>query len=168
MIANTIFNALNTIKGCKIVAIEYSGEVKLLKRGNPLASANVTKITKITAQFGYSYENAVNNRLQRAGAENDFTADSLPWGTWLVPNKFIEYKGSVYVRFYSMKNGQASVQYFVNGQPASEAEIAIIKQFTPVRKESAKQSEAGLTENQVRPFNVNLENILKVTCKGGE
>ena len=165
---SVIFNALSTIKGCKIVNIEYSGEVKLLKRANPLAAANVTKITKMTCQFGYCYEKAVNNRLERAGAEANFVAKSLPWGSWLEPNRFIEYKGAIFVRFYSLKNGRASVRYYIDGKPASEAEIAIIKKFTPVRKESAKQSEAGLTENQVRPFNVRLENILKVTCEGGE
>ena len=165
-----IFNKLNAIEGCKIVAIEYISDVKLLKRGNPLAATNVTKTVKMTAQFNYSYQNAVNNRLERAGAEADFVAESLPWGSWLVPNKFIEKDGIIYVRFYSMKNGAASVSYFVNGEPASEAEIAIIKQFTPTSatKMSNKQSEHGLTENQVRPFNIKIENIINVTYKGNE
>lgn len=163
-----IFNKLNAIEGCKIVAIEYISDVKLLKRGNPLAAANVTKVVKMTAQFNYNYQNAVNNRLERAGAEDNFVAESLPWGSWLVPNKFIEKDGIIYVRFYSMKNGVATVSYFVDGAPASEAEIAIIKQFTPTTKASAKQTEYGLTENQVRPFNIKIENIINVIYKGNK
>ena len=89
MTTNEIFNVLNNINGCKIVAIEYTADVRMNKRGNPLASFHVTKTVKMTAQFGYNYQNAVNNRAEKNGNERDFVADSLPWGEWLVPNKFI-------------------------------------------------------------------------------
>lgn len=167
MTTNEIFNVLNNINGCKIVAIEYTADVRMNKRGNPLASFHVTKTVKMTAQFGYNYQNAVNNRAEKNGNERDFVADSLPWGEWLVPNKFISNGGEIYVRFYAMKNGTATINYFIDGNPASEAEIAIIRQFTPARKESAKQAEHGIEgADQVRPFAIKLDNIIGLTYKG--
>ena len=137
MNANAIFNELNAINGCRIVAIEYVSDAKMNKRGNPLANFNVTKHVKMTCQFGYNYQNAVNNRAEKNGENRDFVADTLPWGSWLVPNKFISHNGDIYVRFYGMKNAAAVVTYYVDGQPATPAEIDIIKRFTPMRKESA-------------------------------
>lgn len=161
---NNIFNFLNAIKGNKIVALTYAKEVKTLK-SCPIIG-DITKVTNIICQFGYSYENAVKNRINKAGGDpENFTAETLPWGKWLVPNKFITHNDTIYARFYTMKNGKSESAYYINGEAASAEETEIIKQYLPKRSKSAKQSAAGLEENQVTPFNIKIDNILNVKCK---
>ena len=159
-----IYNALNGIKGNKIIALTYAKAVKTLK-SCPI-NGEITKVTNMVCQFGYSYENAVKNRINKAGGDpENFQAETLPWGNWIVPNKFIEHNGAIYARFYTMKNGKSESTYYINGETASAAETEIIKQFLPKRSTSVKQSAAGLTDNQVTPFNINIDNILQIKCK---
>ena len=55
---------------------------------------------------------------------------------------------------------------FVDGHLATDSEIATIKAFSPTSSWSAKQAEAGCTENQVKPRNVRLKNIVKLSMDG--
>lgn len=164
---NTIYNTLNALKGNNFIAVATLTEAKMNKRNNPLAG-RVMKLTESVYQFGYSYENAVNNRLEKQGDERTFTTDSLPWGNWIVPNKFIAHNCEIYVRFYTAANNQPKITYFVDNRLATAEEIEIIKAFTPAPKESAKQAAHGLTENQVKPMAINLKNILKIKINGEE
>ena len=136
------------------------------KTGNPLADAKVEKLVSKTCQFGYSYENAVNNRLDKVGVTEDFKADSLAWGEWLIPNKVITHKGKFYGRFYTMQNAECTTIYFVNGRVANPSELAIIEQFAYESGESKKQAESGLIENQVKPMNYEFSKILSIRVNG--
>ena len=51
------------------------------KTNNPFNGHKVQKLTIQTLQFGYNYENAVNNRIE----DKTFVADPLKWGEWLIP-----------------------------------------------------------------------------------
>lgn len=150
------------ISGCKIASIVYESEEKLPKY---VGISNVTKVVSGEVQINFDYENAVNNRLEKQGGERTFNALSLPWGQWLYPNKVIEHKGEYYIRFYELKGAKMSVEYYVNGRPATDTEVATIKAYKDSKSTaSARQSAEGLTENQVKPKNVKATNILFFKC----
>ena len=157
---------LKEFKGCSFCTIVYHSDVKAPKK---LGLGKVVKVVKLNAQFNYDYENAVNNRLEKQDKARSFSADSLPFGNWLYPNKVIEYKkGSetfLYVRFYGVKNHYPDATYYVNGRTATDAEVATIKAWqSTLSKGSAKQTASGLTTNQVEPRILELENILEFHC----
>ena len=157
-----LFSALANLSNGTFVSVISATEPKLLKRGNPLAGVKVVKLTKAVLQFGYSYENAVNNRI-----EGDFEAEGLPWGSWVkgFENKIIEHNGELYARFYEKKNDHREVIYLVNGEIASDEEIAIIKQFTP-KSYSNRQAEVGIEDyaDQVKPRTYKFSSIVSLKC----
>lgn len=158
---NTLFDILAAMNAGTFVRVNSVTEPKLLKRGNPLAGAKVIKLTKATLQFGYSYENAVNNRT-----EEEFKAEELPWGKWVdgQVNRILEHNGEYYGRFYEVKNGNREVVYLVNGEIATEEQVEIIKQFTPKSK-SNRQEEVGIeVENQVKPRTYKFSSIVGLKC----
>ena len=159
---------LINLNGATICNLTYITDAKLLKRGNPLKDCKVDKIESLVCQFGYNYQNSVNNRLEKQGDEREFVADSLPWGKWIVVNKIIEHNGELYARFYVMQGGKREVLYLVNNEIATSAQVEVIKQFTPARKESNRQAESGLTENQCKPFTINLKNVISLKVNGEE
>lgn len=151
-------------KGCTFCNIIYKSDMKAPKK---LGLGKVEKVVELNGQFNYDYETAVNNRLEKEGKPRSFNAQSLPWGTWLYPNKVIENKGLFYVRFYCVKNHYPDVEYIVNGRPATESEVATIKAWqSTLSKGSATQSASGLTDNQVEPRDVELDNIITFKCGG--
>ena len=95
-----LFALLAGLNGATIVTITTRTEAKMNKRGNPLAGHKVEKLTVVNCQFGYNYENAVNNRLEKIGAGTKFKTETLPWGVWEITNKVILHNGERYARFY--------------------------------------------------------------------
>jgi hypothetical protein len=149
------------MKSGSFVKVISMTEPKLLKRGNPLANATITKVTNATLQFGYSYENSVNNRT-----DEEFVAEALPWGKWVEGqvNRILEHNGEYYGRFYELKNGHRDVLYLVDGEFATDEQIEIIKQFTPKSK-SNRQEEVGISiENQVKPRSYKFSSIVGLKC----
>lgn len=169
-----LFGLFANLNGATIINITTLSAVRMRKTGNPFveSGATVTKLTKRTCQFGYSYQNAVNNRLDKAGVEGeDFKSQPLAWGEWAVVNKIIAHKGKYYARCYANPNSgnKTSVSYFVNGIPATESELATIKQFEQTSESSSsRQAEAGLTENQVKPMNIDFGTIEGLKVNGTE
>lgn len=158
---------LSNVASAQFVTITTLTEPKMNKRGNPLFG-RVVKFAVRNCQFGYDYENAVNNRLERQGCERSFSAEKLPWGQWLVPNKIITHKDNLYGRFYVAKDCVVKSAYLVDGRLATAEEMEIIKTFEVKRTSSARQEADGLFENQVKPYDVNLDNILAVKASGFE
>lgn len=164
---SVVLGTLSLAKGCTFVSVTIASEAKMNKKGNPLIG-RVVKISEYNCQFGYNYENAVNNRLIKQGSNSNFEAQSLPWGEWVrgYENSIIAHKGEYYVRFYLAKGCKAEIRYLVDGRPATAEEIGVIKAFTPARKPSGTQSASGLTTNQVEPFTAKLANIYSLTING--
>ena len=113
-------------------------------------------------QLNYNYERAVNNRLQKEGKEPNFTAQSLPWGEWLLPNKIIVHKGSAYLRMYDFKGGVKSKSYYIDGNLATTEEIKVIKEYEE-SKNKPSNTQQGL-ENEVKPTVVNLDSLISLKC----
>lgn len=165
---NTLLEILKEVKGCQFVGLTYVSTLKLKKRGNPFANDNICKLVSTNCQFNYDYEKAVKNRISKSGGDpNEFTGEKLPWGNWLSFNKLIEHKDQIYVRFYKLAKVKSDIVYFINGNIASAEEVKIIKEFLPATNyNSQKQSEAGLEDNQVMLFNVNIDNIKRISING--
>jgi hypothetical protein len=162
MFTSELIQKVANISGCRFAGIEYKSEEKLPKK---LGLGVVTKIVCGIVQINYSYENAVNNRLQKQGDAATFQAESLPWGQWYAPNKVIEHKGCYYLRFYTVDNQKLETAYYVDGRPATPAEIATIKAYKDSKnKTSARQAAEGLTDNQVVARCVNFDNITALKC----
>lgn len=160
---------LANINAAAIVALTTTTNLnkKMNKRGNPLVNEVVTKLSeRKNYQFGYSYENGVNNRLDAQGCEANFKAEPLAWGEWLIPNKVIIHKGKLYGRFYRMANSIEENTYYVNGEKATAEQVATIKAFMPKSNGSNRQSEAGLTEHQVEPMAIEFASIDEIRVNG--
>lgn len=156
---------INDVKSSTFMQIIYKGEQKMRKTGNPFDL--IIKRTEMNVSFFGSYQNAVNNRLKKTGLEADFTANPLAWGYWTTANKIIEHKGAKYVRFYMHKNSNAKCEYFFKGDLLTGETLNNAKSFFQEHSESNRQAEAGLTfEEQSKPFNVKIENILQINVNG--
>ncbi len=157
---------IERVKGCTFAEIEYISEVKLNKGEITEIGGNVQKHVIGNVQLNYTYENAVNNRLEKQGGKRDFVAEKLPWGEWLSFNKIIAHKGEMYLRCYTHKGGKMNVTYIVDGVKASAEQTAKIKDILSKKTKaiSKTQAEKGLTENQVEPKNIKFSNLIAVNC----
>lgn len=165
-----MINTLAGFKGFTFVGCTYENEVRMNKTGNPYYG-RVTKRVEGTFCFNGSYENMVNNKIDRKGVEGeDFKSAPLVWGQWMAgaENRIITHKGETYVRLYPHPNG-CKTTYFLDGREVWDAELEYIKQFFPTRKPSAKQENAGLSKDeQVIPLAIKVSNIKKLSIKGQE
>ena len=169
MVNTEIVGALYAKKGCGIVAVTYFADVRMNKKGNTLADHNVVKLVNTEFNFGIIYENAVANRASKEQGEKvSFIAEKAKGYEWeIYPYLLRAVKtDELQVRFYCKQGAKTKTAYFVDGHIATAEEIAIIKQFEVVSNWSAKQAEAGCTENQVKPRNVRLKNIVRLTMDG--
>ena len=154
---------VSNLKGCQFINVMALTDADMYLKGNPFRG-RVKKFSITPMQFGYDYENAVNNRLAREGKEANFSADKLPWGHWLMPNKVIEHKDMYYLRTYCVRNRRPRTYYLVDGHLASCEEY---KEFAPFLKEpstSDKQKSHGLDEEfQVKPRDYKFSNLVAIT-----
>jgi len=140
---------------------------KLLKRGNPLVNEKVTYIAKYSILVNISYENRVNNQREREHKTANFISESL-WGGigeyyHNSPNgRLARHIGNGQKYFVYSPLKSLSFQYFVNGLPATEEQITLIKEFTPKVTESEKQD----VQNVIQWRLVKLENILSLSIGG--
>lgn len=158
---SSLMTMVMNLIGCVFAHITTETIVKIPKKYG--LCGVVTKVVSKVVQLNYSYENAVNNRLEREGKDRDFEAQKLPWGEWFVANKIISHKGKFYLRYYDYNNNVLNKAYFVDGRPATADELAIIKEY---EKASNKPSNTqGLSEeHEVKPLVVAEENIISLKC----
>lgn len=157
-----LFTILSEVSGCQFASIVLLTNVKLPKK---LGLGSVTKIFDGVVQINYSYQNAVNSRLEKKGESGDFVAEKLPWGSWEIPNKVITNKGKRYMRYYLVNNCGSRSRYYVDGREATPEEVAIIKAYQS-KGYSTRQAASGLTENQVKPKVVDFDNVLEMVANG--
>lgn len=158
---SSLMTMVMNLIGCVFAHITTETTVKIPKKYG--INGVVTKVVSKVVQLNYSYENAVNNRLEREGKDRDFEAQKLPWGEWFVANKIIAHKGKFYLRYYDYNNNVLNKAYFVDGRPATADELATIKEY---EKASNKPSNTqGLSEeHEVKPLVVAEENIISLKC----
>lgn len=163
----SVLNAIskNENKGA-FVGIVTLTEPTMRKTNNPFFG-RVQKVCRQVCQIDYDYESAVNRRLKGEGKEPIFNAKSLQWGEWVIPNKVISHKGESYIRVYTTDN-KVDVLYLLDGRVASAEETREILSFCPQKKESARQSEVGLTEHQVQPRTYKVGSIISLSINGAK
>ena len=161
-----LYDLLKEVKGCQFAHVVLKTKVGVPKK---LGLGVVEKVFDGNVQLNYSYENAVNNRLEKKGLQSDFDALSLPWGDWEIPNKIVSYKGEQYMRYYLVKcsddNKKPKVRFLVNGRDATDSEIDTIKPYVN-KSYSKRQAAKGLTENQVSARVVEFCNVVEVSVGG--
>lgn len=160
-----IVDAIND-GGCATFAgITAKTEVKMRKTGNPLAGAKVTKIMDYSVTLNANYQNAVNNELTREGKEATFES-AENWHE----KKNDTFNGSVVINsaepeksyLSCIVNNSDMKGYYVNGVPATDAEIAIIKEF---RNKSSVPTNQG-TDKPIIFRTFKLSSILELRVKG--
>lgn len=161
-----LYDLVAGTKGAKIATVEYITTIDNVKK---LVGGNAHKVVRTQIGLGWGYENSVNSRLEAQGDDRTFVSQGLPKGMrWVVLNKILEHtNGTRYVRCYKMKGVPYSAEYFVNGVPATAAQVALLKAKERSRHQpSATQAAEGLVENQVKPFNIKFENVLEMSVSG--
>jgi hypothetical protein len=157
-------------------AVKVGGAGRALKSNNPYyGHLSAIKVAN-NLQFGYSYENAVNNHLAKQGDEKTFESGALRWGHWFeyegvtLVNRIIEHNENLYIRFYNVANTEIRTTYFLDGiRVTDKAVIAdIIANINDKDNNIKTQESAGLTEeNQVHPFAVAYKNLKHLSIGGG-
>ena len=147
----------------RIIAIV---EQKMLKRGNPLKDATVTKLVTYISLLNANYKNTVNNALEREGKDANFVSKE----NWFT-NIYDSFNGSLVAKKSDEKctylkmivKSAKTHKFFVDGIEATEEQMEVIRQF----KQSSSPTSQGLdTEIIVRT--IKTENIISVKTGGQE
>ena len=162
------------------VTLLYETPVKMNKKGNPffvkegrtLVQVNsVTKKVIDTFGFGLNYTDEVNRGLKSAGADANYQAGEVSWAETVVPNKVIKHKttGKYYIKIFNSYIAgkpmvERTVEYFVDGQPATDEQMKTIKEFEIKTDGNIKKQEiAGLSNaEQVKMQTINVDNIISI------
>jgi hypothetical protein len=127
----------------------------------------VQKFCRQSMQIGCSYENSVNNKLERKGLSRSFRSSRLRWGRWFILNRIIEHRGKYYARFYKTANSNPQITYLVDGRVATPREVEIIKRYDSLYTFSHRQNQYGLSRTeQTNVRNYELTNIISISAEG--
>jgi hypothetical protein len=155
-----IFNAINDGGSATFATIIANVEQKMLKTGNPLKNAVITKLVEYKFLLNGIYQNAVNNQRIREGKVADFKAKSN-WHEKVydsVNGAIVCNKNKPENRYLSgMVQSADNLQYYVNGIEATDEQIAIIKQF----KQRSTAPNQGL-DDEIPFRTIKIEGIKEV------
>jgi len=139
---------LDGIKGTAIVGLTALTDAKARKTGNPFGQ--IFKQVRAVGFVGAEYGKAVNREAKRQGTTQSFVANSLPWGTWLVPFKVITHNGEYYLRTQTTPGQRRKVAAKVlcyRDARGMYLPRETVKPFLPIAKESTRQqTETGIEE----------------------
>ena len=159
-----LISVLANLKGGTMVYLTSLTEINV---PSYIGLGKVQKFCRQSMQVGCSYENSVNNRLERKGLSRSFHFSNLRWGRWLIVNRVITHNGKFYGRFYKTANSNPQISYLVNGRNATAREIAIIKCYDSQYSFSRKQSQYGLSATeQTNVRNYELSHIISLSAEG--
>lgn len=130
-------NLLSGVQNGGLVTVEKEGDAKLRKTGNPLRDRKVVKHSRFQIKVGCSSQSIENAKAKREGRPARIIG-KMSWGEYVANTPIIEYKGNHYLRGYWFKNLETT--YTVDGQPATDDQLATIREFTP--KSSLDKSSA--------------------------
>lgn len=151
-----LLNLIRKCPGLLMVGLYALTDAKALKTGNPFPGKLIFKQIVATGIVGADYESAVNREANRQGGQPEFDAESLPWGSWLIPGKVIEHTDkagnyNLYLRTQTTPGNRRTVPAKVicyrnaSGHILTKAEVSPF--LPPVLYESNKQrEETGINE----------------------
>ena len=156
------------MKGCKECTIRYTTPTESFNgklkggRQNPYYNRVNTATESIRCQIGKNFENAVNNRITTP--DTTFEAGALRWGEWDSFPRLIAHKGNFYIRYYIECNTITNITYYLDGEVASDTEVAAIKATFYPKRESKTQAAVGVVgKKQVNCKDINVKNIVSVS-----
>ena len=126
-------------------------------------------------QLAYNYASAVNRHIDAVvGKDTDDYQAEKPRGKFWVNYPLIlgadKNPETLYLRVYLAKNTKAKNVYFCDGQPATDEQIAKIKEIKASKPKTLckKQADAGLEneDEQVIPRDITLANIIELRAFG--
>jgi len=151
-----LIEKINAIKGTTIIALDIQSEPKMKKTDNPFLGT--TKVTTLSGIIGYSYENAVNNQLNREGKETDFVAQPRSWGEH--EGNWITHKGQYYL---SVKIQGSSEPIFVREGVEIKREL-----LAPFLYDSKKPHTQEELEKEVVVRDIKIDSIKIIRAFGEE
>lgn len=146
--------------GAQPVSIQYVTEPKLTAEGKK-HFGTVTKIANVGGMIGYSYENSVNNQLEREHKEREFMAQPL----WKGAGKRLSTALSVHIEketFYLTYKSQQTFKSFHFDSSMSFIPYSQIKPFFP----ASKPTNQGVNEgNEIHHREIKIDNVKRVKIK---
>lgn len=155
--------------------IKTDATEKMTKTNNPffakvgrksVATREIIKITRyVNVTIGRSYEKSVENRSENETSYEVEKPKGRHYAKGAYPYISTSDKDDKqhYLSVFLNKNTVTKSVYFVDGRLATEEEIKLIKEFTPLPSIPKKQLEYGVSEdNIVKTFAPKLDNVLKV------
>ncbi len=161
---------LETLVDCSTLTIENELNELLEKQSNyvdtfvnDFGNVEIEKVSSNNYQIGGDYEKRYNAKLEREGAEKDFTAGSsnvTRINSYLYLN---EKSGDYQLRVYAIKNSTPKVTWFKNNLGIQEqldnTTVGYLKEcYLPIKK----------TTNYVELFNFNLKSIKRLNINKTE
>lgn len=151
-----LIERINNVKGTTIVSIDIESEPRMRKTDNPYIGA--TKSVTLSGVVNFSYENAVNNQLEREDKERNFKSQERAWGTY--DGNWITHKGSHYLQIKVQASSDPI--YMFDG---NEIDKNTIKDFLYESKKAHTQEEL---DKEVVIRDVKIDNIKKIRAFGDE
>ena len=149
---------INWNYGSQPISVQYITQPKLNKAGK-LVFPSLTKIAAIGGMIGYSYENSVNNQLQRENKEKDFISQSLWNGKGRRINKCLSEHIEKGEKYLTVKYQQSFISFYMN-----ENQIVRREEVKPFLPPKAKNQSQG-TEKEVVHLEININNIRKIKMR---
>jgi hypothetical protein len=145
-------------KGYLVMASDH----KMNKRGNELYG-RVKKMSGWGFDTNGDYTRKVNLQREREGLSTDFEA--LP--TWAEKINNIIFRhvtdhNKLYLNVFPTSSFGGFARYFVDGRPATESELAIIREFTPQKSDSSRQG----TDKKIEIRRPSINNIMLASLGG--
>lgn len=164
--ATTLVSFVQTLRKGTLTTIVTNTEPRMRKTDNPLFGHVRKQTTFNHIVLGVDYGTSVNNKSERVGNGEHIEVEKPNGKSWVIPQLILKSdkdENQLYLRTTKRKTTIAESFYLVDGRPATEQEVAIIKQFLQAPAPSKKQAELGIAEeDQVEVRDFKVENILAI------
>jgi hypothetical protein len=171
-------NLLSGLKGATGVSVTYRTNVKHNKTSRLdkkvtwaacFGNREIVKVQVINSNVGVNYENAVNNQQVREGGDGSFNAESLPYGSWIVPNVLLDNgHGELQLRTYKdmgICSAHDKAEYFWStGETMTESDWAMVQPFLPPVREDGSAHQG--VDKAVQCRNLTLAKIEAIKLLG--
>lgn len=127
-----MIDALNGMKGARIISIVTMVDARLRKTDNPFQG--VRKISGVNGVINWNYEKAVNRQREREGTEGNFEAHPRKWGQRIEGTPFVAHKDELYLE---LKVESTDTPTYVDSA-GNVIEKEKIKAFLPTQSSNAE------------------------------
>lgn len=146
--------------GAQPASIQYKTEPTLNKEGKA-KFGTITRLANVGVFIGYSYENSVNNELEREHKERDFLAQQL----WNGKGKRISLALSTHTEkgtYYLTYKAQKTFKSFHFDNALNFIPNAIIKAYFPLKTPSNQGVNEG---KEIMHRELSIDNIIRLKFK---